>query len=330
MAQLATITQRIFSPGDAEEFEAVALEVFRHQYRNNPVYRTFCEDLGQCAKMVETIRDIPFLPVEVFKAQRVYASSAEPVHVFTSSGTTGKDTSRHYVADLSLYEKSFLECFRLFYSDPSDYCVLALLPGYLERKGSSLIYMVNRLVAESGNPLSGFYLDDLEKLSFTLKKLTERKQKILLFGVSHALADLAERFPTPLPGTVIMETGGMKGRRREIVREELHALLCEAFSADRIHSEYGMTELLSQAYSQGKGLFVCPPWMQVLVREANDPLSFVKGGETGGINVIDLANVHSCSFIATGDLGRMHSGNRFEVLGRFDDSDVRGCSLLLE
>ncbi len=324
------IIHRMFSMSPGDSIEPLALEVFRFQYERNHIYKKFCDALGRNPGNVNRLDDIPFLPVGFFKTHRVVSFSGQERHVFTSSGTTGSDPSKHVVFDISLYERSFTQCFRLFYGEPASYCVLALLPSYLERKDSSLVYMASRLIGESGHPDSGFYLDDLECLANRLEILGKSETKVLLLGVSFALLELAEKFPMPLRNAIVMETGGMKGRRREMVREELHEILCRAFHCDAIHSEYGMTELFSQAYSFGRGLYACPPWMKVLIRDVNDPLSPGAAGRTGGINIIDLANLYSCSFIATQDLGKTQPDGRFEVLGRFDHSDLRGCNLLLE
>jgi hypothetical protein len=293
------------------------------------VYGKFLNFLGVSAHSVKEISDIPFLPIEVFKAHPVVSGQFEPQEIFTSSGTTGADTSKHYVRELDLYTASFRKTFNRFYGPVSNYCVLALLPAYLERTGSSLVFMANDFISQSQHPLSGFYLNNLAELSEILQKLESEKQPTLLLGVSFALLDLAEQFPQKLQHTLVMETGGMKGRRKELTRSELHDILKTAFNLEKIHSEYGMTELLSQAYSKGDGLFSCPPWMRVLIREQSDPLNYAPTGKTGGINVIDLANIDSCSFIATSDLGRLHINGNFEVLGRFDSSDVRGCNLLI-
>ncbi|UCG28450.1 MAG: acyltransferase, partial [Bacteroidales bacterium] len=247
-----------------------------------------------------------------------------------SSGTTGANQSRHLISDLSIYKKSFTATFELFYGNIQNYCILALLPGYLERQGSSLVYMIRSLIEQTGNPDSGFYLRNYMELGEKLCQFRKDEQKILLFGVSHALLDFAEYFDSSLVGTIVMETGGMKGRKKEITREELHSRLCKHFDLQVIHSEYGMTELLSQAYSKGKGIFFTPPWMKVVIRDVYDPFHYLPRGRTGGINIIDLANVNSVSFIETKDLGRLNSDGGFEILGRYDNSDLRGCSLLLE
>ncbi|MEZ4809521.1 MAG: acyl transferase [Allomuricauda sp.] len=320
--------QRIFSISNPREFERLALEVFQFQYTHNPQYKTFCELLGKPPSKIRHTSDIPFLPIEFFKTHKVATSQQPPEVIFESSGTTKSAISRHYVPDLGLYRQSFLKGFAEFYGPVETYCVLALLPSYLEREGSSLVYMVNEFITRSQHPESGFYLYDLEALKQQLIHLENQQTKTLLIGVSFALLDLAEQFPLPLKHTVIMETGGMKGRRKELIRKELHSVLKTAFGVPKIHSEYGMTELLSQAYSQGDGLFKTPPWMKIMVRDTEDPLTLQNHGVTGGINVIDLANVYSCSFIATQDLGRAYPNETFEVLGRFDHSDIRGCNLM--
>lgn len=311
-----------------QTFDAAALETFRFQYAHNPVYREFCDTLNKTSSTVKAVGDVPFLPVELFKAHHVYASEKTPEVVFTSSGTTGMITSRHAVADVSLYEESFRRAFEKFYGDIREWTVLALLPSYLEREGSSLVYMADALIKASQHSDSGFYLHDYAKLSEKLRAL--KGKKVLLLGVTYALLDLAEQFPQPLENVVIMETGGMKGKRKEMVREEVHAVLKNAFHVDAVHSEYGMTELLSQAYSKGDGIFNCPPWMKIIVREMNDPFSVAENGKTGGVNIIDLANRYSCSFLATSDLGKKYPDGSFEILGRFDFSDVRGCNLMVE
>ncbi|MDC6365476.1 MULTISPECIES: acyl transferase [Flavobacteriaceae] len=323
-----TKIQHIFSISNSSEFEQLTLEAFEFQYSNNIIYKTFCDYLGRSISKVSQIKDIPFLPIEFFKTHQVTTSQKNPEVIFESSGTTANTTSKHYVPNLNLYEQSFLKGFDSFYGPVEEFCILALLPSYLERTGSSLVYMVNELVARSNHPDSGFYLYDLEALHQKLKKLEKKGIKTLLIGVSFALLDLAEQFPISLKHTTIMETGGMKGRKKEMIRAELHAVLKEAFGVAQIHSEYGMTELLSQAYSLGNGLFKTPPWMKILIRDTEDPLTFQSQGKTGGINVIDLANIYSCCFIATQDLGKNYTDGIFEVLGRFDHSDVRGCNLM--
>jgi phenylacetate-coenzyme A ligase PaaK-like adenylate-forming protein len=326
----ASLIERIFSLDEPGSFEALAMDVFRHQFFHNPVYREFSEAINRNPFNVTTPDQIPFLPVSFFQLHRVVAYDNSEERVFTSSGTTGSIPSKHFVFDTGIYEGSFVRAFRRFYGEPSDYCILALLPGYLERSGSSLVYMADHLIGLSNHPHSGFYLHDLSALAGKLHQLHEKGQRILLIGVSFALLDLAEQFPVHIPNAIIMETGGMKGRRKELVREELHQILMEAFGVESIHSEYGMTELFSQAYSKGHGLFECPPWMKVLIRDTNDPLSLLPHGRSGGINIIDLANIHTCSFLSTQDLGKTHPNGRFEVLGRFDNSDIRGCNLMVE
>lgn len=330
MSDKHNFEDRIFTIRDDKDFNRLALEVFRFQYRHNRIYKKFVDVLGRSIDKIASITDIPFIPVELFKSQKVVSFDDSEEIVFTSSGTTGSNASKHFVKDVSLYYRSFMGCFKHFYGDPAEFCVLALLPDYLERTGSSLVYMAAKLIDASGHPDSGFYLNDLDRLHGTLQKLIRSTQKVLLLGVSFALLELAERFPVKLKNTVMMETGGMKGRRREMIRAELHHILCKAFHQEAIHSEYGMTELLSQAYSKGQGLFRCPPWMRVLIRDGSDPLNYVSSGRSGGINIIDLANIHSCSFIATQDVGKIHPDGMFEVLGRFDHSDTRGCNLLME
>jgi len=322
--------QDIFKINDWKTFRAAALEVFRFQAERVPVYREYLAALKVDPHRVKEVGQIPFLPVEFFKSHRIIAESLEAEIVFESSGTTMNLPACHHVADVSVYRESFLKGFGQFYRSPGELCILALLPSYLERQGSSLVYMMNHLCGFSEHPDSGFYLDNLQELSSILQKRNEDGAPTLLLGVSFALLDLAEKQPLELKDNItVMETGGMKGRRREMVRAELHEALGAAFGKKAIHSEYGMTELLSQAYSSDQGVFKCPPWMDVLVRDPNDPLSLLGMGQSGGLNIIDLANYNSCSFIATGDLGRKSDETSFEVLGRFDHSDIRGCNLLV-
>ncbi len=304
------------------------IEVFNQQFKNNLIYRSFCDLLYLSPSDIHQIEDIPFLPISFFKNKKVISGNKSTEIIFSSSGTTGSSTSRHHVSDLSIYEQSFLKAFQHFYGAPEDYVILGLLPSYLEREDSSLVYMVDTFIRKSQHPKSGFYLFNHEELHETLIELEASQTKTLLIGVSFALLDFIEKFPQQLKHTIVMETGGMKGRRKELIREDLHSILCEGFGVTQIHSEYGMTELLSQAYSKGDGIFHCPPWMKVLTREMEDPLSIQKTNKTGGLNIIDLANIHSCSFIATQDLGKVHEDGSFEVLGRFDDSDIRGCNLM--
>jgi hypothetical protein len=319
----------IFTITSKKEFEKIALKVFRFQFDNNIVYQEFCSLLKKNKENVKSLTEIPFLPIQFFKSHEVLSSKDAIQATFTSSGTTGMQTSKHLVTDISLYEGSYRNAFSEFYGNIEDYAVLALLPSYLERKGSSLIYMVDDLIKSSNNENSGFYLNNYDELITKLIELDSAGQNVLLIGVTYALLDLIELQKFQLKNTIIMETGGMKGKRKEIIREELHEMLCNGFGVSSIHSEYGMTELLSQAYSLGNGVFECPNWMQILIRDTEDALSYVETGKTGGINVIDLANINSCSFIATQDLGKKYPNNSFEVLGRFDNSDIRGCNLMV-
>lgn len=322
-------TPDIFTISSQKQFEKVALKVFRFQYENNLVYREFCDFLKTDVQRVKSLEQIPFLPIQFFKSHKVVSNENPVQETFTSSGTTGMATSKHFVTDISLYEESYRKGFSQFYGNIEDYVVLALLPSYLEREGSSLIYMVEDLIQMTNNPESGFYLHNHDELIEKLIHLDSSGQNVILIGVTYALLDLIEKHPFQLQNTIIMETGGMKGQRKEMIREELHEQLCQGFGVTAIHSEYGMTELLSQAYSLGNGVFECPSWMQILVRDTEDALTYVANGKTGGINVIDLANINSCSFIATQDLGKKNPNNSFEVLGRFDNSDIRGCNLMV-
>ena len=319
----------IFNITSLKQFDKLALKVFRFQHENNKVYREFCDFLNTNPQHVKTIQQVPFLPIQFFKSHEVISSTDVIQEIFTSSGTTGMITSKHLVTDISIYEESFRNAFSEFYGNIEDYTVLALLPSYLERDGSSLIYMVNDLIEHSNNAHSGFYLNNYDELIAKLISLDNSGQNVLLIGVTYALLDLIELQNFQLKNTIIMETGGMKGKRKEMIREELHEILSKGFGVENIHSEYGMTELLSQAYSFGKGIFECPNWMQILIRDTEDALSYVDYGKNGGINVVDLANINSCSFIATQDLGKYHSNNSFEILGRFDNSDIRGCNLMV-
>ncbi|SFN41932.1 Acyl-protein synthetase, LuxE [Bizionia echini] len=318
----------IFNINSEQAFQKQALEVFKYQFENNTVYRSFCDLLYKNPSDIYQIEDIPFLPIQFFKSHKVLSSTAAVQKTFTSSGTTGQTTSKHFVTDLSVYEDSFQIAFDSFYGKVENYVVLALLPSYLERDGSSLIYMADTLIKQSKQPESGFYLNNLEALKNMLLTLESDNRKVLLIGVSFALLDLVALHQFKLKNTIIMETGGMKGRRKELIRKELHDLLKDGFGVDKIHSEYGMTELLSQAYSKGHGIFNCPPWMHVLTRDTEDALTIQELGKTGGLNIIDLANINSCSFIATQDLGKIHNDGSFEIIGRFDNSDIRGCNLM--
>jgi phenylacetate-coenzyme A ligase PaaK-like adenylate-forming protein len=322
--------QDIFKINDEKSFRAASLEIFHFQAKHCPVYRDYLAALKVDPAQIIEPEEIPFLPIEFFKSHTVLAEGRQAEIIFESSGTSGSEPSRHHVADAGLYRESFLRSFYSFYGSPEELCILALLPSYLERETSSLVYMMDHLIRWSGHPDSGFYLDQLEELSAILMKRNNDGHPTLLVGVSFALLQLAEQHPMDLWNHIrIMETGGMKGRRKEMVRSELHLQLKEAFDLDTVHSEYGMTELLSQAYSDGDGLFMAPPWMKVLIRDPNDPLTLLPHGKSGGINIIDLANVYSCSFVATGDLGKVQEDGSFEVLGRYDHSDIRGCNLLV-
>ncbi|MEM7161310.1 MAG: acyl transferase [Bacteroidota bacterium] len=320
---------QLFKAHSEQSFNDTALKIFRYQYEKIDVYRSYVDQLSIHPETIDHSSKIPFLPIQFFKSHSIFSGSERTDIVFESSGTQQQGTSKHHVQDISIYIKSFESAFEYFFGPASDYCILALLPSYLEREGSSLIFMMDQLIKNSAHVKSGFYLDDFSALHSVLKDLNARKQKTILLGVTFALLDFAEEFSTPLENIIIMETGGMKGRREELLRQEVHEKLTRAFGTDSIHSEYGMTELLSQAYSLGQGLFQCPPWMRVHTRDLNDPLSRDQRNKTGGINIIDFANLHSCSFIATQDLGRVHDKGYFEIIGRFDESDIRGCNLMV-
>ena len=322
--------ENCFTISSEDEFNDCALATFRYQAENVLVYQQYVQLLGVNPLDVHHYSQIPFLPVSVFKSKSIISAHQTPEIIFTSSGTTGMITSQHQVVKVDLYEQSFNRCFKMFYGPVHDYCIIGLLPAYLERSGSSLVYMVDQLIKKSNHPDSGFYLNHYADLQQLLQQLKKQQQKTILIGVTFALLDMSENFSVDFPELIVMETGGMKGRRKEIVREELHQILTNGFGVEKIHSEYGMTELLSQAYSKGDGLFKCPPWMRINVREINDPKQLVKDGVTGGINIIDLANYFSCSFISTQDLGKIHPDNQFEIVGRFDNADLRGCNLLIQ
>ena len=311
----------IFDLKSEISFKKKTLEIFKFQFDNNNVYRSFCELLCKHPSEINDINDIPFLPIDFFKTKAVITSNSNIQQTFTSSGTTGSKTSKHHVKDLKLYENSFIKGFEQFYGSINNYTILGLLPSYLERNGSSLVYMVNAMIEKSNSPKSGFYLKDLEKLRDTIFELESKKEKTLLIGVSYALLDLIESYEFKLEHTIIMETGGMKGNRKEMVKSELHSILKKGFGVEHIHGEYGMTEMLSQAYSKRDGFFSTANWMKVLIRDPEDNMTILTNGKCGGINIIDLANIHSCSFIATQDLGKLHSNGLFELLGRFDQSD---------
>lgn len=315
----------IFRIANDAAFERAALEVFRRQAAECPPYREYLEAIGVCAHTVEKVCDIPFLPIQLFKTHEVYCGGTPPETVFTSSATTGMTPARHPMRSLALYEQAFRASFRAFYGEPAQWSIYALLPNYLRRKGSSLVYMADRLIAECGS--GGFYLDDYERLLRDMA--ADRKPKILL-GVSYALWELAERYAPRLRDTMVMETGGMKGYREELPKKEFHRILCRGFGVGEIHSEYGMAELTSQAYSQGGNRFRCPPWMRVAVRDVNDPFEQLPAGARGGLNITDLANWWSCAFIQTQDTGRLLADGAFEVEGRIARSDIRGCNLLVQ
>ena len=339
---------KIFSVTNAV-FEDLAIEIFRFQHQNNSIYRAYIQMLKVDPKRVSEVSKIPFLPIQFFKSHTVKTTEFEPEIVFESSGTTVTINGYHFIKNADLYTQSFSKTFEIFYGPVEEWCIIGLLPSYLERKNSSLVFMVDELIRRSGHSQSGFYLHEYDKLYLTLKELEAKKQQTLLIGVSFALLDFAERHEMALKHTIVMETGGMKGRKKEIVRNELHEILRRKFRLPAVHSEYGMTELLSQAYSKANGIFHCPPWMRILMRDEEDPLTVESGIQTrefnvessgspntqdprftkrGAINIIDLANVYSCSFIATDDAGRLYTDGSFEVLGRIDNSDIRGCSLM--
>lgn len=323
-------TEAIFSIENDEQFKKLALKIFKFQAEHCSVYKEYIHHLRTNIEAISEIEQIPFLPISFYKSHSIL-SKKNPIEItFSSSGTTGMIQSSHHVTNVKLYEQSYLQAFNQFYGNIEDYCFLALLPSYQQRSGSSLIYMVNDLIEKSKHPKSGYFLYNHDELLQTLKELKSKNQKTVLIGVTYALLDFVEQYDIDFPNLIVMETGGMKGKRKEMVREELHEQLTKGFGIKSIHSEYGMTELLSQAYSLGEGIFNCPNWMKVLIRDTNDPLTLIPNNKTGGINVIDLANVNSCSFIATQDLGRIKPDQSFEVLGRFDNADIRGCNLLVQ
>ncbi len=328
------IEKEIFNIDNAA-FDKLALKIFLFQYENNAVYQQYCKTLNILPGQVQHLQQIPFLPIQFFKSKKITSTAFVPQTVFESSGTTGSVNSQHLVKDLSLYEKSFNASIKIFYGVIKDTCILGLLPSYLERTNSSLVYMVNNLIKQSTCSDSGFYLDEYEKLNQTILQNEAAGKPTLLIGVTYALLDFAEKFQPQLTHTIVMETGGMKGRRKELTRAEVHGALTQRLGINEVHSEYGMTELLSQAYSPGNGIFNCPPWMKLLLREADDPFT-ITCNETlstttasGVINIIDLANLYSCCFIATDDVGKLYSTGAFEVMGRLDNSDIRGCGLMI-
>lgn len=330
----SNIKERVFN-SSTDQFETLALEIFRFQNAKNGTYRQYCDAIKLNAAAVNSLEKIPFLPIQFFKTKKIITGIFNEDIIFESSGTTASVNSRHFVKDKNVYKESFLKAFQLFYGSPADLCIIGLLPSYLERQHSSLVYMVTELVKQSNHPSSGFYLYDVEKLHQALLENEKNKQPTLLIGVTYALLDFAEKYPTKLQYTKVMETGGMKGRREELTREQVHEQLKQQFGLAEIHSEYGMTELLSQAYAVKNGIFNCPPWMRILLRSEDDPFEITtstvinKKTAAGVINVIDLANIYSCSFIATDDVGRLHNDGSFEVLGRLDSSDIRGCGLMI-
>jgi len=320
---------------DFAAFDEYALEIFRYQYRNNPVYRRFCEILGRLPGSISQLNDIPFLPIRFFKSHTIASKEFIPELVFESSGTTGSVNSRHFVKDAAVYRQSFMEAFKLFFGHPQQYCIIGLLPSYIEKGNSSLVYMVDELVKVSGHSRSGFYLYEHEELAHVLNENETNHVPTILFGVTYALLDFAEAYPLRLSKTIVIETGGMKGRKKELTRDEVHRELSAKLDLNKIHSEYGMTELLSQAYSSGNGIFNSPPWMKILLRSEDDPFEiyskeYVESKPlSGAVNIIDLANFDSCSFIATDDFGKIYRDGSFEILGRLDNSDTRGCGLMI-
>jgi phenylacetate-coenzyme A ligase PaaK-like adenylate-forming protein len=331
MIPQTSLINRIFSIKTEKDFENCALEIFHFQYTHNPVYREWVQHLKYNIEQIKSTQEIPFLPIQFFKTHTVICFQPNQAKmIFSSSGTTGEITSKHHVFDTTVYETSFLKCFELFYGSPRDYCVLALLPSYLEREGSSLVYMAECLIKESKHSQSGFFLNNYGELVRQIEDLKQQKQKTLLLGVSYALMDLADKGVELNEQFTVMETGGMKGKRKELLKSELHDYLKTRFNINHVHSEYGMTELLSQGYMRESDFFETPPWLQFQIREVNDPLRLRHDTKTGGINVIDLTNVYSCSFIATQDLGRFTHDKKLQLMGRFDNSDVRGCNLMVE
>lgn len=315
----------IFGIVTDSDFEVAAMETFHRQAAECPPYREYLSLVGIDPAQIRMLNEIPYLPIELFKTHNIYCGESDPEAVFTSSATTGMTPSRHPMQSLALYEQAFRASFRTFYGEPAAWSLYALLPNYLRRKGSSLVYMADRLLSDCGS--GGFYLDDYEGL---LRDMAADPKPKILLGVSYALWELAEKYAPKLHGTIIMETGGMKGHREELPKEEFHAILKQAFGVEAIHSEYGMAELTSQAYSQGANRFRCPAWMRVTTREVNDPFDLLAAGTRGGLNIIDLANVWSCAFIQTQDVGRVFADGSFEIEGRIDHAEIRGCNLLVQ
>ena len=318
----------IFKINSNYEFNDLSLKIFQLQAKQNSVYKEFLAHLNVNPKHITTVEKIPFLPIDFFKTHRVLCNEKPVEKIFKSSGTTKNNRSEHYIYDLSIYKKSFIDGFKYFYGAPKEICFLALLPNYLDQGDSSLVFMMKELIEMSNDADSAFYLNNTGQLHKTLLKKESEGKKCILIGVTYALLDFSEKYSMDLHYTTVMETGGMKGRRKEMIREEVHQTLKKGFGVDKIHSEYGMTELLSQAYSKGDGVFETPNWMRILTRSTNDPFT-LSTKKSGAINVIDLSNINSCSFIATQDIGKLHSENTFEVLGRTDNSDIRGCNLMV-
>ncbi len=312
-----------------KNFDELTLQAFAYQFDNNKLYNQYCKhNKIEDKQSILNITQIPFLPIQFFKSKKIICGTANEEIIFTSSSTSGQGESKHFVTDISIYKNSFFKAFEIFYGPIKDYCFLALLPSYLERNGSSLIMMCDELIKTSKHPLSNFYLHNHADLFEVLKELNNKKHKTILLGATFGLLDFAEEFQVNFPELIVIETGGMKGRKKEMIRSEIHEILQNGFGVNKIHSEYGMTELLSQAYSNGDGLFECPPWMKVKISDNTDPFSFVNENKSGVINIIDLANINSCCFIQTQDIGKQNNKGQFEVLGRLDYSDIRGCSLL--
>lgn len=321
--------KNIFHISEDYDFEKLAIAAFQFHAKKNPIYKEFLTYLNTDINSVNSINKIPFLPVEIFKSRKIIIDKLSTDIVFTSSGTGGIQ-SKHYVHDTSIYIESFTNCFNHFYGKAEEYTILALLPSYLEREGSSLIYMAEKLIKQSKDKDSGFFLHNHDELLKILKQKEQENKKTLLLGVSYALLDLAEKTDFPLKNTIIMETGGMKGKRKELTKEELHTTLQNGFQCKTIHSEYGMTELLSQAYSTCDAIYNCPPWMKVVITEVHDPFTECSANTTGTINIIDLANIYSCPFLATSDLGKKVGKNSFKIIGRKNYSDIRGCNLMVQ
>ena len=323
-------SESIFQIKNDDDFKTVAFNQLRYQFENNLILNKYYDALNFKIESISELNEIRFLPIELFKSNEIVCGANNATHIFSSSGTTGQITSKHFVKDIAIYEKSFLKCFEMFYGKPEAYCFLFLLPSYLERTGSSLVYMAEYLVKRSANKSSGFYLSNYQDLKIKILEQKNKGEKTILFGVTYALLDLCEFDLSLDENFIVIETGGMKGKRKEVTKQELHSVLKEKLKINTVHSEYGMTELLSQAYSKGDGIFQCPPWMKILIRDPYSPNEYLPQGKVGAINVIDLANLHSCSFIATQDLGRDLGEGKFEILGRMNDAELRGCNLMID